>query len=61
MLPIRINSLAFLEGEAPYKNLMEQINVEMKKANLAERPDRKKKKEDDLLIPIEEIDESEKA
>ena len=57
----RINSLAFLEGEAPYKNLMEQINVEMKKANLAERPDRKKKKEDDLLIPIEEIDESEKA
>ncbi len=49
----RINALAIIEGEAPYKNLMDKINVEMKKANLSERPDRKKKKEDDLLVPID--------
>ena len=49
----RINALAIIEGEAPYKNLMDKINVEMKRANLSERPDRKKKKEDDLLVPID--------
>ncbi len=57
----RINSLALIEGEEHYKNLIEKINVEMKQANLSERPDRKKKDEDDIQIPLEVEDEEKKS
>ena len=60
LLVKRINSLVFIEGEAPYLNLMEKINVEMKKANLSERPDRKKKDDPDIHLPEESEDEEKK-
>ena len=42
-----INALATLNGEAAYKRLIDNINTEVKKAILAERPDMKKKTPDD--------------
>lgn len=60
LLVKRINSLALIEEEAPYLNLMEKINMEMKKANLSERPDRKKKDDPDIHLPEESEDEEKK-
>jgi len=56
----RINSLALIEGETPYLNLMEKINVEMKQANLSERPDRKKKDDPDIHLPEDDEVEEKK-
>lgn len=56
----RINSLALIEGEAPYLKLMEKINVEMKQANLSERPDRKKKDDPDIQLPEDDEVEEKK-
>ena len=56
----RINSLALIEGETPYLNLMEKINVEMKQANLSERPDRKKKDDPDIQLPEDDEVEEKK-
>ena len=39
---------------------MEEINVEMKQANLSERPDRKKKDDPDIQLPEDDEVEEKK-